>query len=691
MKMFLTAQLIAVVGVAQAYDFQLPVAASFHQIHMKDDANYENMAVQLAMYDLTEERLIHVFGEDRPRMHVHSLSVTEGEKLKLLDSYQAFFDITEHPDFTSRVILPKPFNAHKLSRSLTTKDNLLVESITDDLDDIVENLKADALQLTSFWTRSYNSQWGLYSSNWIYEHMNQLLAMYPSNKVNCSITRFPHKFPQNSIIVRIESTESTIPSEDRDILIVGAHQDSINYKYPFFRAPVLIPPPNIAVELHWYAAEEGGTLGSIDIASFYLSLAKPVKAMVQMDGVMSVPVDKEPLIAIIDTNSNTNLTAFATNWLEIHELWEWVWERSLVVEQNWISEYLSERMYPFTLPNDTVNQPGFNFTHGAEFVKFYRIQELLLPRAIEFDETFQFYLIFGGVNRRYSQLSPHLWPVEINKRIGRFEFVETRHGGDLVTPHYISVATIWAGIKEEGRILVEAKYHQSPMNDTFISASLQLSALDIENSLISIAVVLYWDHLLTLPEEILYLWKRPVCTGAALFFFNRYLTSMGNIPVLYYIFLEGNPVMCGIFTKYHQALIIVPQLTVTVQLSWPIPQELLLLDGASQPHLEPMKTLRVVAPQPGLSKEVAVRRAIPWAAILAYNIVVFLLTLAKSYQGINWSGRVPGIGITTRAPLLDVMLRDDRFISVAWIIVDTRLFSVCYPFVQNHAQPAQAP
>ncbi|KAH8802303.1 hypothetical protein DL96DRAFT_1563569 [Flagelloscypha sp. PMI_526] len=102
------------------------------------------------------------------------------------------------------------------------------------------------------------------------------------------------------------------------------------------------------------------------------------------------------------------------------------------------------------------------------------------------------------------------------------------------------------------------------MSDAFVSGCLQLSALaSMDGGLIEIVVVLYWDHILMLPDEIQYLWKWPVCRGAGLFFLNRYLTSLGNIPVFYYTFLEGNPMMCGIFKKYHQTLIIVPQVIVT--------------------------------------------------------------------------------------------------------------------------------
>ena len=107
---------------------------------------------------------------------------------------------------------------------------------------------------------------------------------------------------QNSVIARLETKPS---NASKPLLILGAHQDSLNYALPFYRAPgsdddgsgtvtimqVLrsiiehdfIPPDDLAIEFHWYAAEEGGLLGSQDIAAAYEKAEKDVKAMLQID------------------------------------------------------------------------------------------------------------------------------------------------------------------------------------------------------------------------------------------------------------------------------------------------------------------------------------------------------------------------------------------------------------------------
>ncbi|KAH8804188.1 hypothetical protein DL96DRAFT_636082 [Flagelloscypha sp. PMI_526] len=68
------------------------------------------------------------------------------------------------------------------------------------------------------------------------------------------------------------------------------------------------------------------------------------------------------------------------------------------------------------------------------------------------------------------------------------------------------------------------------MADAFISTNLQISGF----------VVLYWDYFLTLPDEIQYLWRRPISFGAGRFFINRYLSCIANVLVFSYLFFEGH-------------------------------------------------------------------------------------------------------------------------------------------------------
>ncbi|KAJ2459119.1 hypothetical protein GGF42_001661 [Coemansia sp. RSA 2424] len=132
---------------------------------------------------------------------------------------------------------------------------------------------------TAFTNRYYNSNNGKRSSAWLQDKIESI----SSSRVN--VTAFAHRFPQSSIIARIEGTV-----RKDEVVIISAHQDSINVNNPDSgRAPgadddgsgtVTILEalrvfsksslaPKRTVEFHWYAGEEGGLLGSADIAKRY--------------------------------------------------------------------------------------------------------------------------------------------------------------------------------------------------------------------------------------------------------------------------------------------------------------------------------------------------------------------------------------------------------------------------------------
>lgn len=106
------------------------------------------------------------------------------------------------------------------------------------------------------------------------------------------------------MIARFEPARGKIV-ENRAIkmphIIIGAHQDSANYNFPLLPAPgadddgsgtvtileafrALVQAgfkPEVPVEFHWYAAEEGGLLGSQDVVSEYVHQRKDIGAMIQ--------------------------------------------------------------------------------------------------------------------------------------------------------------------------------------------------------------------------------------------------------------------------------------------------------------------------------------------------------------------------------------------------------------------------
>jgi len=206
--------------------------------------------------------------------------------------------------------------------------------------EIVQTLKIDEMvynlgNLTSFFNRFYRSECGAQSSRWIYDKVLEIIADAPPG-VHISLETFTHTFPQSSVIARFEPARGR-SSQNRGInrphIIIGAHQDSANYRFPLLPAPgadddgsgtvtileafrALVQAgfkPELPVEFHWYAAEEGGLLGSQDVASEYAYQRKNVGAMIQFDMTAYVPKDTEPIVTFITTDVDTPLTNWATN------------------------------------------------------------------------------------------------------------------------------------------------------------------------------------------------------------------------------------------------------------------------------------------------------------------------------------------------------------------------------------------
>jgi leucyl aminopeptidase len=91
------------------------------------------------------------------------------------------------------------------------------------------------------------------------------------------------------------------------LTIIGAHQDSMNYLFPLLPAPgadddcsgtvsileafrVLAEsgfiPTNGPVEFHWYAAEEGGLLGSQAVARYKKESGAQIGAMMEFVSIL---------------------------------------------------------------------------------------------------------------------------------------------------------------------------------------------------------------------------------------------------------------------------------------------------------------------------------------------------------------------------------------------------------------------
>lgn len=205
----------------------------------------------------------------------------------------------------------------------------VVEPLLKEID--LDSVKSNLGQFSSFYTRYYKSSTGLESANWLYGTVEQIVSVLPLEAV--TLRKIKHSgWDQYSIVVSLTGN-----SEDK--VVVGAHQDSINLLFPnLLRAPGadddgsgtvttlealrlvvsaissgLFTPHN-TLEFHYYSAEEGGLLGSIDVFSRYYSENATVVGMLQQDmtGYTKGTIDEgvEPHFGLIADYTSVDLNDF---------------------------------------------------------------------------------------------------------------------------------------------------------------------------------------------------------------------------------------------------------------------------------------------------------------------------------------------------------------------------------------------
>jgi len=186
-----------------------------------------------------------------------------------------------------------------------------------------EHLLSVAKHLSTYRTRSANSETGVQAVQWLKaEYEKRIADLPPARKALFSIEYFNHtSWRQPSLIVKMKGTTD-------EIVVLGGHIDStasggiapgadddasgsssvleaftIIAKYSTF-----VPKKN--VEFHAYAAEEMGLLGSRAIAQDYKRQNKKVFAMMQLDMTGYNPRNTNK-IGVITNGVNAPLTEFS--------------------------------------------------------------------------------------------------------------------------------------------------------------------------------------------------------------------------------------------------------------------------------------------------------------------------------------------------------------------------------------------
>ncbi|KXS16903.1 Zn-dependent exopeptidase [Gonapodya prolifera JEL478] len=222
------------------------------------------------------------------------ISMTEEEILDLIRAKRKFMDVTQWPSDIEVSVWKSPSGISPASKD-TPK--LRYQPI---LKGVFSNISEDACRtfltkFSSFPTRYFRSQSGVDSAKWLLSEITKLA----DSTIEQRIREGHRPIEKAQDEDKGSSTGATQP-----IVVVSAHQDSINQWNPWFgRAPGADDDgsgsttlheafsvytkaglvPEIPIEFHWYAGEEGGLLGSQTVVSAYKKKGVAVRGVLHID------------------------------------------------------------------------------------------------------------------------------------------------------------------------------------------------------------------------------------------------------------------------------------------------------------------------------------------------------------------------------------------------------------------------
>ncbi|PIA14807.1 Zn-dependent exopeptidase [Coemansia reversa NRRL 1564] len=336
-----------------------------------------------------EQRLIKVSESSRPRwMDLESIMVLRRAGVRFMD----ITDVQElHRPYDSITDLTKE-EGHLEYKSKLPQELLQGKNVAKAVSLLSTELYGKVLEpFTAFHNRYYDSENGRKSSEWLQEQVEQLVT-----DANVTVTAFKHRFPQSSIVARIEGRDAK-----EETVVISAHQDSVNQWIPWFgRASgadddgsgtvtilealrVLLKngfKPNRSVEFHWYAGEEGGLLGSQDVALAYKNDGRKVAANMHFDMTGFWLKESKEVIGLVadrtDAETRNMVKSLAEEYTQLrtkeflcgygcsdHASWNSAGYRSAMAFE---SDKLDANTYIHS-PSDTVET--LDFDHMLEFSK----------------------------------------------------------------------------------------------------------------------------------------------------------------------------------------------------------------------------------------------------------------------------------------------------------------------------------
>jgi len=259
--------------------------------------------------------------------HTQPSWLTEEEVLFLIKIGVQFMDITEVPELhlgdVPKINMDFPSGPSHQSTVNPLIARIQHQRFIDDLTYFSQN----------FYTRYYRSTTGVQSADWLFNQVK----LAAGNRSDITVVQYTHAgYSQRSIIATLTG-RITSP-----IVVIGAHQDSINVQNVNNRSPgaddngsgsitvlevlrVIAEAgfvPQYTIQFQWYAAEEAGLLGSQDIANNYKNTGVAVYAMFNLDMTAYTPNSQTPAKVLYDF-TNTELAAFTASVLEEYTSLTW--------------------------------------------------------------------------------------------------------------------------------------------------------------------------------------------------------------------------------------------------------------------------------------------------------------------------------------------------------------------------------
>jgi leucyl aminopeptidase len=297
-------------------------------------------------------------------------------------------------------LLPTPnFNAEIVDYTIEQHD--LVKRLLVEVEEI--KIRQTIEKLSSFHNRYYQSEHGVNSQEWLYQHWIEL----SKHRNDVKVEKRVHKsWPQPTIVLTIEGSD--LPDE---IVVLGGHADSIN-QWSLFKSRARAPgaddnasgiatvtesirlllasghKPKRTLQFMAYAAEEVGLRGSGEIAESYKKLNKKVMGVLQFD--MTNFKGSDLNIFLVEDFTNSDQNRFLGQLIDTYLQTPWgstkcgyacsdhgSWTKNGFFASAAFEANKSDMNKSLHTPEDTLEKSGGTALHATTFSK------LALAYAIE--------------------------------------------------------------------------------------------------------------------------------------------------------------------------------------------------------------------------------------------------------------------------------------------------------------------